>query len=113
MTPLIRQFLTEWLAWVEAGAGEHSIFDRCEGLCLTIYNYAERHADPEVAKRPHRAEDDLREVFVASGIDPYYPFGNRSYSMRARYGSQHRCPARLAWVRAQLEGVPSHEPWSQ
>jgi hypothetical protein len=88
MTPALRQFLADWLAWAEAGAPEHPVFVRGRGLCGCAFNYGGYMLRHEVRK----ALD-----FVT------YPFGGgNEFHIRMEDRTQHENPARLAWVRHQL-----------
>ena len=109
MNEVLQEFYRTWLAWVAGGVRKpHPYFHAEEGLCLSAFGFALYHPNPALKKDPFKLEEALRDVFEAQGLDRHYPFGRRSYSMRYRYGTQHRCPKRLAWVRAQLEDTP-HE----
>lgn len=104
MIDVFKEFCREWLAWAESGAAKaHKYFRNYDGLCSNVYDFALNHPDQSVKNYPHRLEDYMRSQFEAQGMHRHYPFGRRSYSMRARSSSQHRCPKRLGWVRAQLE----------
>lgn len=83
MTPALRQFLSDWLAWAEAGAPEHEVFVRFGGLCVAA---------------PDDTRDELYDLFN----DPYPFGGSKDYWERAEHCTQHENPARLAWVRQQL-----------
>jgi hypothetical protein len=107
MKEVLQEFYRTWLAWVEGGVRKpHPYYQADEGLCLSAYGFALSLARPDV--QPWMLEEALRDAFEAQGLDRHYPFGKRSYGLRYRYGTQHRCPKRLAWVRAQLEDAP-HE----
>jgi hypothetical protein len=91
VTPALRQFLADWLAWAEAGAPEHPNFGRSNGLCVLAH-----YARGEILH-------DLRKQLRASFEETPYPFGgSREFSQRAFDRTQHLNPARLAWVRQQL-----------
>jgi hypothetical protein len=48
--------------------------------------------------------DDLTLAFEAlCPEDPYYPFGIEDYKLDMSLACHHTNPARLAWVRAQLQ----------
>lgn len=89
ITPALRAYLTDWLAWAEAGAPEHAEFSPHCGLCTNA---------------PDDAAYDLRDVLVADFGDDDTPFStpDRPYWLDANNGTHHTNPRRLAWVRAKL-----------
>lgn len=92
MTPALRQFLADWLAWAEAGAPEHPVFRRDYGLCGSLQKYAGLYEG-------RRLEDELLRLFNFT----VFPFGSsQEFHQQTRDGTQHENPARLAWVRQQL-----------
>lgn len=95
MSPELRQGLADWLAWVERGAPEGEPFRRCEGLCRSMQ---------DVAKIYH-SHDELKDLFESQGLHRLYPFGEDDFDRRRFEDTQHKCPKRLAWVRAQLSQV--------
>lgn len=102
MTPALRQFLSDWLAWAEAGAPEHPVFTRFWGLCFCAHKYGgvPLGIEIEIMSGPKR-----------------FPFGGpKDFQRRMDEGTQHLNPARLAWVRQQLgveEGKDLHESLMQ
>jgi hypothetical protein len=89
ITPALRAYLTDWLAWAEAGAPEHDEFRPRFGLCTN-------------ARRRHRASADLRNALVADfGDEANHPFGGLVRYM-SEAEAHHTNPLRLAWVRAKL-----------
>lgn len=90
LSPELHAALTAWLDWAEAGAPEHRVFKRYNGLCLCVYYYA----GWEVRK-------ELERLF-ARRKDPTFPFGEDNYAARYFAQTQHEDPARLAWVRKVL-----------
>lgn len=92
MTPELKQFLTEWLAWAEAGAPEHGKFSNY-GLCNNSQNYL------------FSVGQELTSVLSADFSDNYdWPFNENlgEYLREVRRSKVHLNPARLAWVRAKL-----------
>lgn len=103
MTKEMREFLTAWLAWAEGGgleSHEHgSIFRRKTGLCANTGDWAEA-----TGVKFSRLIEELGDMLEADGLDTDYPFDTESsYSLAANYGTQHRNPYRLEWVRSKLE----------
>jgi len=87
MTPALRQFLADWLAWAEAGAPEHPVFHRRGGLCVLA------------SRVSYYLNSELEDVFD----EIFYPFGGyEEYHRRRIDETQHENPARRAWVRQQL-----------
>lgn len=94
ITPALRAFLADWLAWAEDGAPfrGHDDFRPYMGLC--------GNSD----KRGHSVTMDLRQAFEDDGICLYYPFcTDEEYEEMTDDDTQHLCEARLAWVREKLE----------
>ena len=94
MSPELRAFLTEWLAWAEADAPEHEVFSGHTGLCNNVCWWTEENLQSTSFWL-------LRELEERLG-DPSFPFGRAEYTRARRAGLQHRDPNRLAWVRTQL-----------
>lgn len=90
ISPELRRFLRDWLAWAEAGAPDGSPHDFCDvaGLCSNCCWYFPEAVD-------HPAYFELTSMFKDG-----YPFGgcDEYYSGRPH----HTNPQRLAWVRAVL-----------
>lgn len=85
MSPELKEALREWLA--DATSEEPSREVRAQGLCAYV-------------KRTHGWEifEELNNI-----LDSLFPFGGfAEYYDRSENGTQHQCPARLAWVREQL-----------
>lgn len=88
----LRKFLSEWLAWAEADAPSHQVFDSRFGLCRNVEHYSIYT----------NAYDELRELL---GRDAY-PFGGEVIYWGERKAiSHHRNQFRLAWVRKTLEAA--------
>lgn len=87
MSPQLKQFLSDWLAWAEGGAPEGEPFNRAFGLCRSSRHYG--------------VTEELTALFRAQGLNDAIPFGP-DYWDRSWPGTQHLCPKRLAWVRKQL-----------
>lgn len=95
ITPALRAYLTDWLAWAEAGAPEHAGFSPHRGLCDDA---------------PSDVVCDLREALEADFGALAVPFAtctpfdtpDREYWRDSAAGTHHTNPLRLAWVRAQL-----------
>lgn len=92
MNDKLKQFLAEWLAWAEADAPEHPVFTARFGLCYNLAQWS--GLDYELAF-------ELAEIFNGDS----YPFGEYKYNLDCMNNTQHRNPARLAWVRKQLGAV--------
>ena len=83
----LRAFLTEWLAWADAGAPEHPTFWDGAGLCSNLRWFTDDYA----------TRLELSALFDGD----ITPFGHESYfgTYRRR---QSKDPKRLAWVRGVL-----------
>jgi hypothetical protein len=97
MLDITRAFLRDWLEWAESDAPRGAPFDPCFGLCSNAIGYGDSDNVWEV-------RDDLTLAFEAlCPEDPYYPFGIEDYKLDMSLACHHTNPARLAWVRAQLQ----------
>jgi len=123
MSKQLKQFLSEYVAWVDAGADTHPVFRRDSGLCALSAKWYRVHvlglsvvtAVPYDEDTGRWADEvlsiKLAVMFADAGLDPVFPF-NRfggklvdapSYHDEAYEDACHTNQARLAWVRAQLE----------
>ncbi len=90
MSPDLIAFLKAWHDWATNGAPDGDPFCRSTGLC------------PQADGDAYHDLRAIRKVEFSEG-DWVYPFGGEDdYDRRASNGTQHECPARLAWVRAKL-----------
>ena len=91
-------FLKAWHEWATNGAPDEDPFERCDGLCDSVWNFYDR-GDLRCAEV--RAE--LLAMFGGAMFGrPAYPFGEPDYHERYNNDNQHECPKRLAWVRERL-----------
>lgn len=90
MSPLLRAFLSDWLAWAEAGAPDDDRLARHWGLCgNAIKNGVRRHLE-------RLLETDFPD-------NASFPFGGSTVYHRDAYRREHHLnEERLAWVRAKL-----------
>lgn len=88
----MRAFLTDWLAWAEAGGQGPRFMNHC-GLCANAVKYDVHY--------------ELRKLFREQGLNPNTPFGTPDqYRADTFAHAMHLNPARLAWVRKTLETLP-------
>lgn len=95
ISPELRKFLREWLAWAEAGGPRHEVFSRSRGLCgcALVYGY--------YAEICYQIRSEMRDIFNCS-----YPFGGSSTFFADEMNrTMHLNQLRLAWVRNTL-GLP-------
>lgn len=85
-------FLKAWHDWALDGAPDGEPFKRCFGLCTN----ADIFGNPAF----HALKERLYDEFGDEEAD--IPFGAIEYTVRSNARTQHECPKRLAWVRAQL-----------
>lgn len=110
MSDDLKAFLRAWLDWAEAGAPDDNRhternpnrFERDYGLCSNTYNFEELALDVHPDETGD-LEIELACRFEEQGLRPSYPFGYEAYDADAEGGTHHLNPARLAWVRKQLE----------
>jgi hypothetical protein len=105
MSDLLREFLSEWLAWAESGGLERQPFTRFSGLCLNFWEWLE---DRDASFKEITGEmSALEGLFISEGLDHITPFGaSVKYSDEGDRASMHLNPQRLAWVRSK---VAQHE----
>ena len=101
MSERMEMYLTEYLAWVEAGAPEPAHFDTWMGLCTNILYWGRfRHLS---VSGKQSMQHELSELLKASGLPTAYPFGgNDRYCHEGATHTHHKNELRLAWVRKQL-----------
>ena len=97
---ILRQFYQEYLAWVDMGAEEDTLFDRNSGLCLQLTRYM-REVHPEINKRVPDELHELEKQFFTADLCPVMPFNNedRSYWSECFAKTCHLNPKRIQWVR--------------
>lgn len=92
------EFLKAWRNWVDLGAPHMDPFSITAGLCAGVVIYW--HVVPG------RASLIKRELYILLQKDfgcCHYPFGKDNYESRARLCTQHKDPARLAWVDKKIK----------
>lgn len=94
-TDQYRYFLSSWLEWATTGAPEGSPFNRAIGLCNNIYNLDDLD-DGDVFDR-------LMHGIKTRDLCTAFPFGQTEYIKGREYENHHLLPARLDFVRSELE----------
>lgn len=113
-------FLQHYLDWVDVGALDDNPYEfevgfaLCDNLVNYFYNipYTKNFITgfKGVEYRVFMEFDaptlvkDLSLIFAMDGLDRYYPFGEKEYLIEDEMKTHHLNPARLAWIRKQLEG---------
>ncbi len=97
MSPELRQFLTDWLDWAEAG-GSGVAFRQYYSLCSNLKLYCQGF---EVVKTTILLQE-LKKLFIYKGLDEKYPFGQAQFENDVFNYSMHKCEKRLAFVRKVL-----------
>jgi hypothetical protein len=93
MSQLLREFLSAYLEWVDAGAVNGEPFSRRVGLCSNFRGSAFCVSDI----------DEIKRVCMADGLDEHYPFGGEDqYGVEQSGYTMHLNPARIAWVRSKV-----------
>ncbi len=125
MSPMMKRFLTSYLAWAKAmTAGESTEgmpdYSRYTGICYNTFEYVSFtndidvepdnmpdywHESPEgdlavVASDALRGE--LEYMFIDEGLRGYFPFGYADYTDRMEKGNMYACPKRLAWIESKV-----------
>lgn len=99
-------FMTQWLRWIDSGAGKHPIFDTRDGMCWLWMSWG-RYYNVSL-------KGCMYTLLEASFSNPAYPFGGRAryYRDAANY-SMHLNPQRVKWVKNMVkvyeEGVVFEE----
>lgn len=101
----LSQFYAEYLAWVDAGAYDHPVFDCDSGLCLQL----DRHI--KATGGSYTATDEMEKQFVNAGLCDVLPFnggylaGNGNLGRYIEECKDHVChinEERIAWVRNRV-----------
>ncbi len=97
---MIKQFLREYLTWVEHGAAVgNPKFDRCYGLCVNmiLFSCAKGLSHEERVK----LGNDLKDMFIADGLSSIIPFNDNisEYNKESLAGLCHLNELRIAWAR--------------
>lgn len=97
----LKRFLSEYLAWTEAGAPAGFTFDRGYGLCDNLDVWCEDLPENEAWE----ITEEFLSLLPKTG-DPEvdrFPFGKDDFYVRSREGTLHECPLRLEFVRKILK----------
>lgn len=98
MSERLRQFLSAYLTWADAGAPDTNGLMRSQGLCGNLNFYAAMHGWEEV----WNLEFELEVMFKEDGLCLGYPFGLKVYLEEAETLTHHENQERLNWVRRRL-----------
>lgn len=125
MSPMMKRFLTSYLAWAKAmNAGESTYgmpnYSRYDGLCGNTFEYVSFTNDTDV-KPEHMPDywqgcrsgdmvnvaadalrDELGYMFLDEGLRVSFPFGYDAYNERKEEGTMYACPKRLAWIESEV-----------
>jgi hypothetical protein len=93
MSEELKQFLSDYLAWVEAGAPPSKPFERGYGLCSNTY-----HWDGDWT----HLGGELDTLFAEDGLDEDYPFGEAAYAAAIEADTQHLHQPRIDWIVRKL-----------
>ncbi len=96
-------FYAAYQAWLCSGAPDRSPFSRRHGLCVNLWDYCEDAGFPMRVVRAACAQ--LHKDFAQAGRNVQLPFNadNMSYSAESYQQVCHENPARIAWVKDQLQ----------
>lgn len=97
----LRQFLTEWYEWATTEPVEDKFpMVREAGLCSGLWKWCGKNG---LGNQDHRAlSRQMQSLFGKDNLDLHYPFGENNFNYRLYTRSQHKDPARLAWVKSIL-----------
>lgn len=112
MTPLLFKFLTQYIAWVEAGA-DPEVFNPSHGLCDNLRYWCNALHDMEAITLSQHLETGLKfEELVAALVEeeslhPEFPFGGYDVYMReSEQRTHHLNPLRIDWIHRMLDTAP-------
>lgn len=93
MSETLKMFLSEWLAWAEAGAPEHKTFHPWSGLCFMLIRWG----------ASSKVQWEFSDLLIDTMGDDEYPFGGQYIFDQDNHNrAMHLNEARLSWVREQL-----------
>ena len=106
---MLTQFYKEMQAWVDAGFPTGSL-STTHGLCtnLRIHVWETRGITPrEVEDRILQLAGEMRDQFVAEGLDPVYPFngGFADFDLESISCTKYTNPKRLDWIKQHANPV--------
>ena len=93
ISPKLRAYLADWLAWVERGAFEGEPYSRRFGVCGALDYYPGQHLSREI-------DGVLRAQFRNHHLFPFC--GHAESAREYSEATKHLNPRRLAWVRMML-----------
>ena len=125
MSPIMKRFLTSYLAWAKAmNAGESTDgmpdYSRYVGLCCNTFEYVSFTNDTDVEPEnmpdywhgyqsgdvvnfaSDALRDELEHMFIDDGLIGAFPFGYAEYNDCMGEGTMYACPKRLAWVESKV-----------
>ena len=101
MTDILQKFYRAYYAWATAPelTGE---FDPSAGLCGNLYDFLNNLG---LGQDPL---EELHNAFAVAGLCTLLPFNDGDvspYSTESLNDECHKNPARLAWVKQQIEAI--------
>jgi hypothetical protein len=98
MSDGLYQFLDDWYRWATTGVQPDLYeIDSRYGLCTELIDWSNAYR-----KNTRHLSEELKELFVADGLDDTYPFGSGAYHSCERDASMDKDANRLMWVRSKL-----------
>lgn len=101
MSESLKEFLSAWIQWVDAGAPNRNPFERNLGLCVNFEYYLE-----EIGVTEGDADGEvygLTDVFGADRLNRAYPFGGGElFYEESGADAMHLNEQRIAWVRSKV-----------
>lgn len=98
----LTKFYRAYVAWLNAGSYENSIFSKDTGLCDCLQKY--------FRSKNWRPSDimgivvEMEDQFSDAGLDFLYPFNKGYYRLyKAEDNTKHLNPLRIKWVREHAE----------
>lgn len=105
MTPEMKQFLTDYLAWAGHGGINLAPFNNFYALCGNIIYWIRANPHIEIANHTKTHDDLTRELsamFRRDDRNAYFPFGEDAYEFDEDNRVHHLHPPRLKWISRQL-----------
>lgn len=96
---LMYMFLTQWLHWVENGAGKHTVFNRTEGLCVLWMCWCVNYYPSRVFLPSY-----MKDILAAEFKNPSFPFGGAPrYRYECAHKTMHQNELRIEWVKKMVK----------
>jgi len=101
MSEQLREFLSDWIKWVDAGGDDGKPFWYRHGLCASFDYWLSNKGAAWYDIESERFQ--LVEVFKNDGLSAIYPFSSvEQFYEESDKDAMHLNKSRLAWVRSKV-----------